>query len=485
VKRVVAAVLVLMLGLAFVGLLAFSAKGAAPSYSVKEGRAYAYKVSLDEDVFENIPACNPDEDPYKCDYSRYNHKPNCPQKMEIGRAGKAVRPQPPPDVKPTSGGAGDGAGSEPAKEAPPQSSPVRFNRIISSAAVSHLFDIREASGFAGQTWVDLSGVRDPEAFSQTNAFSQQAKWEERCYPREQAEAKDSYAHVLSRSEKRIETYHLSECNKRACTFEAPTPGTVGASAERARSIVHLFEEDGEVRGIISSVVEDLSYGDGAFTVDSLRTFARFSSDGTQGGLEWSVASTASGAKLGGQPISLPPGEMVSLPGFSVGVAAPYVDAPKDGSRLTIVAAGLTIAHEKQAQFFGGAELYASFGESVGFGPLGGVGPSDIGGGGGLDFGGGKDLGGSGSISLGGGGAGGGARIPIADNPPVASGPAEELLIYRVATGRGAAASIVALGMIMALLLGGRWMQRFAWGRRMTRLQPFKAIDWIYRAFVKT
>jgi hypothetical protein len=441
------------------------------------------KASLDEDAFENIPECDPDEHDYRCDYSRYNHKPNCPKAVEIGARGKAPEPKPPPKVEPVSGGSGDSADSAPSERPPPQSSPVRYNRIITSGSASRLLGTREAAGFGGQTWVDLSGVRDPQAFSQTNAFTQQANWEERCNPREEAKNGDSYAHVMSRSDEGIETYHLSECHKRECAFEAPTVGTFGASAEKARTIVHLDETKSEVTGSISAVVEDLSYGEGAFTVESLRTFVEFSSDGTQQGLKWAVASTASGAKFGGQPVSLPPGRMVSLPGFSVGVAAPFVKATEDGSQLTVVAAGLTIAHEKQAMFFGGAELYASFGEDASLPAFGGLGPvSGTGGSADLGLGGGLG-GGTGGVSVGGRFTG---RTPLAEEaPPAAAEPQDEVLVYEIATGRGAVASLLALGAIAAFLMAGRWLQRFAWGRRLYRAPPLKAIDWIYRAFVKT
>jgi hypothetical protein len=456
------------------------------AYSIKEARSYFAKVSLDEDVFENIPACDPETHKYECDYSRYNHKPNCPNKLEIGATGKAPEPKAPPEIEAEKGGAGDGAGGAPVPEQPAQSSPVRLNHYIVSGAVGHAPGLEEAQGFGAKQWVDLSGVREPEAFTLSNAFTNEPKWEERCYPKDQAEANDSYAHVMSRSRRSIETQHMSECNKRACTFEAPTPGTLGATAEKARMLLHLDEVDGKVVGRLSAVIEDLNYGDGALTVEYLHSYARFESDGTPLGLKWEVASTASGAKLGGQPITLPQGEMVSVPGFSVGIAAPYVEAPEDGKKLTIIAAGLTIAHEKQAVFFGGLETYAGFGETAGlptFGPPtptggGGLGPSNLGGGG-------VDLG-SGGLSLGSGGFAPIAGPTASDTePPVAAGPESEILVYRVSTGIGAVPLIIVLTGVSLFLLWGRWLQRFPWGRRMYRLQPFKAIDWIYRAFVKT
>jgi hypothetical protein len=36
-----------------------------------------------------------------------------------------------------------------------------------------------------------------------------------------------------------------------------------------------------------------------------------------------------------------------------------------------------------------------------------------------------------------------------------------------------------------VLVLARWSRRWPWGRRLCRAQPFKGIDWLYRAFVKT
>jgi hypothetical protein len=263
----------------------------------------------------------------------------------------------------------------------------------------------------------------------------------------------------------------------------------GASAEHARSIVDLSEGKDSVDAILSANVDELSYGSGAFTVDSVETFIVVTSDGTPAGLEWSVTSTASGASMGGQKLTLPPGEVVSGPGFSVGMAAPYVAATKDGTQLRIVAPGLMIASEQQAAFFGGAEIYAGFGEGLDFefiprtmddpdNDTFGDATSNFASGGGI---------GGGSSTLGAGSFGGGVGLGPSDtsSDPVAAAPATELLVYEQATGRGAVAGIVLLGLLGWFLLMGRWLQRFTWGRALYRVQPFRTIDWLYRAFVKT
>ncbi|MDQ3962589.1 MAG: hypothetical protein M3277_01525 [Actinomycetota bacterium] len=466
-----------------------NAAAASLQFSVKEGRAYAYKASLNRDVVRNLPPrCDPATDPYECDEGRYNHKPNCPKGIEIGPEGKAPDPKPRKDVTPTEGGAGDETGGQ----EPPQSSPVRFNRMMSLGSLSHLGGaVKEAAGLASDQYIDLSGRGQPEAHTESQAFSpNKASWEERCFPKqENSEDANDYTHVMSRSKDSVATYHLARCYRRACNFQAPTPGTFGASAERAESIVELAESGSQVVGELSAIVEDVSWGDGQLKIESIETHLAFSSDGTSSRLRWSVTSTASGARFAGQPISLPPGQVVNLPGMSVGVAAPYVEATSDGSQLTMVAPGLMVAHSEQSAFFGGAELYASFGETAGGLSFGGgpeidpgAGPGDVSG----SFGSSVGFGG-GSVDIGGPGLSGGIAIgsPTSNGTePVATG-GEELLVYRQATGRGTVAGLLALGFLGWLLLLGRWLQRFSWGRRIFLAQPFRLFDWIYRAFIKT
>ncbi len=47
------------------------------------------------------------------------------------------------------------------------------------------------------------------------------------------------------------------------------------------------------------------------------------------------------------------------------------------------------------------------------------------------------------------------------------------------------APLLALALLGVLLILVRWIGRYSWGRRLYRVQPFRALDWLYRAFVKT
>ena len=457
-------------------------------YSIKEARAYAQKASLDKAVIEAVPKCNPDDDPkYKCDEGQWNHKPNCPDKIEFGPDGKVPQPKP-PDVEPTRGGAGENTGGE---SPPPQSSPVRYNRFMALGTLSRVPGLKEARGLASRVYVDLSGRDDPEAHTESEAIGTSEPWEERCFPEDAAQDDgDNFTHLLSRSDRALSTYHFTECLKMQCFEGAPGPGTFGGDAEKATAIVDLAESGGEVVGKVSAVVEDLQYGGGQLTIESVETFIEFHSDGTPQGLRWSVSSTANGVKLGGQPITLPPGQMISGPGFSVGVAAPYVKAEEDGTKLTIVAEGLTIGTDQQAAFVGGGEVYASFGAGVPTTTLTEIPETDpdvgvsTGDGGSTDGGFDSPVGGIGSVSGSGGFDLAAPGAPEA-SAPTAAGDTGEVLVYEMATGRGGLPGLLLLGAIAWFFVMSRWLQRFAWGRKLTRLQPFRGLDWIYRAFVKT
>lgn len=456
------------------------------SFSIKESRTYAYKVSLIKEIIENAPKCDPADDPtYNCDEGQYNHKPNCPPDIAIGPKGKLPPFKAPEGFTPIEGGAGDGTGGE----RPPASSPVRLNELIALGTASHFGPVGEAAGYSSKAYVDLSGRDDPEQHTESDAFSSnKADYEERCWPEEAAEAGEDYAHLFSRSFDDVETYHNAECFRRACQWGGL--GNFGADAERARSITHLFEAGGRINIRMSAFVEDLNYGSGALTVEAIETFVDVSSDGTAAGLKWSVSTTASGARLGGQPVALPPGQVVSGPGFSFGVAAPYVATESDGSQIRVEAPGFMIATTQQTIHFAGAETGAGIGEALDFSFQGGGGStseeepattSDD------DF----ELSAApfdtGSASVGtttfGGGVAVGPSTPETEDPLAA--PATELLIYEQATGRGAVGAIVALGILGWFLLFGRWLQRYSWGRKLNRLQPFRTLDWLYRAFVRS
>lgn len=471
---------------AFVGLLClfggqvlFAGSAGAKKqfiYSVKEARAYAAKSSLHKEVVNAAPKCKPEEDKqYAC--TDHNHKPNCPKKIEIGERGKVPMPSPPKGVEPDSGRAGEGVGEDP----PPQSSPIRLNRLASLAKQSHLFGVREAGGLASSIYTDSSGRSEPEAHTVSEGFSNTVRdWEERCYWHDGGRDTDSYEHFLSRSGRAPDTYHLAECVGRQCQF------AFGINAERSRQIVHIVERKGKVVGSIESMVEGMQFGGpGGIVVDSVVTYVSFESDGTEPGLKWAVASRASDARLGGQPVPLPPGETVSGGGFSVGMAEPYVEAAPDGTTLTMIAPGLHVGHQEQAALFGGAELYMSAGQQA---------QADLDfddgleteGGGVFDDDGSFNSGlGSGGISGGTSGFDGGVTGGEDGGDTLAAGETGEVMIFEKATGIGAVAVIVALGGFCWFLLLSRWLQRYTWGQKLSRMQPFKFIDWMYRAFIKT
>ncbi len=487
---VLACALTMVFGPMTVALRAQAASGQSKSsvgYSIRDVRAYAYKAGLRDEIIPLIPPCKPEDDPYDCDNSKWEHKENCPEPIEIGRKGKAPKPKPPREAEPAKGGAGDHAGPA---ERPEQGTPIQLNRLLSAAKQSHVSGLSEAGGLASSIYTDSSGRSEPLAHTQSEAFAPNfAPYEERCYSGDDSGDprpvdKDNYEHFLSRSFKTPSTYHLSECFGKRCQFG------LGFSAERARQIVLIEETSGAVSGQLHSMVDGLKSAGGAFTLDSIVTYVTFRSDGTRAGLKWSAVTTASGAKIAGQPVALPPGETVGGPGFSVGVSEPYVDAAKDGRKLTILALGLHFGSREQNAFLGGAEVVASFGADESFQfpsfdePETGAPGAPSGTGSGGDFG--PIGGGSGGFGVGnpGGFDDAGQSPPPAAPPPVAAGEPEEILIYKVVTGIGIAPALLALGLLGWMMLLSRWLQRYTWARRLYGVQPFRALDWMYRAFIK-
>ena len=61
------------------------------TYSLREARAYAFKVSLSKQELQLIPPCKPASDPYGCDTSKYEHAPNCPANIALGCGGWSRR----------------------------------------------------------------------------------------------------------------------------------------------------------------------------------------------------------------------------------------------------------------------------------------------------------------------------------------------------------------------------------------------------------
>jgi hypothetical protein len=444
-------------------------------YSVREARAYVYRVSLSPEVIEaaglqdQFAPCDPAEDPYQCDETEYEHAPNCPDGVALGRgeAGPAILPAPGAAV--TEGGSGDSLGPE---EAPPLASPITLNQQVAVGSLGRLGNVREASGLASDSYVDLSGRQEPTMHTESDAFTpNRSSYEERCAP--DGATEDEHAHFLSRSSEAPETYHLAECREE-CTFGG---AAIGAESEEARTLVHLSERGGRLEGLVHASMHDAVWAGGTLTADLLDTTLRFTTDGTPGGLDYSVSTTAVGVTFNGVPIALPPGEPVAVPGAQIGVAAPYVNAPTSGRALDVVAPGLFIATSTQTVLFGGVELSATMGRQTATGGFTGGDDDDD------DVDSGLDGDGSSLPPIGPGPTASPTPAPTATGGPDAADP--ELAVSRIRTGGWIVPMFLGAGLLAALLLLMRWLGRYPWGRRMYRAQPFRTIDWIYRAFVKT
>lgn len=470
-------------------------KGQKLVFSITEARAYASRASLRKEVIEvaglrdRAQPCDPSKDPYQCDRTQYAHEPNCPKQTAYGPKGQVPEAPVAEGAQAKSGGAGGALGPP---ESPPLASPVTLNDLLVIGSLHHA-STSDARGLASDSYVDLSGRQTPEAHTETDAFAANgARYEERCWPMEGQNVSPNHVHVLSRSDRTPSTYHYALCVERGCTFGGPFQG----GAERGETIVDLRRDGGAVVGRIRALLEDVTYAGGQFVAESIETVVSFRSDGTAPGLEWSVTSKASGAQLGGRPIALPPGQIVSAGGLQVGMAAPHVRAADNGSELRIVAPGLVVAHDEQTAFVGGAELSATFGRPSGADSTGGAGGA---GGGSADgasegesVGEGSGGGSGASAPPGGGSASGGS--PVAGSPGEAApappegpggpgGATASATSSRLSqTGTAATVAILGLGLVVLLLLLLRWARRWEWASG--HVQPFRALDWLHRAFIK-
>src|SRR5205085_2720392 len=116
---------IISVALSVVAALGWSGPAQASSnqltYQISDARAYAYKASISQPVIQAVgpfTACEPKQDKYHC--QDYNHKKNCPPKVAFGAKGLPPDPQPPADVDGISGGAGQGAGTDPTGTGVPQ-----------------------------------------------------------------------------------------------------------------------------------------------------------------------------------------------------------------------------------------------------------------------------------------------------------------------------------------------------------------------------
>ncbi|HEX9823843.1 MAG TPA: hypothetical protein VGB51_05540 [Actinomycetota bacterium] len=459
------------------------ATGAASTevrFTVREARAYLYRVALRKEVIEaaqNAEPCDPKEDPYHCDDVAYNHRPNCPEPIALEAKGRGARPAPAPGAEPEEGSAGDGAGPE---SEPPLSSAVTLNEFLVLARLGKVGTVVEAAGMASDSFVDLSGRQEPELHTESNAFAPNVRdLEERCL--EEEEGSGSYKHFLSRSFHRPSTYHLAECFQDDCTFDR---ATFFAQAREGRTIVSLSKRGDRVTGSLSATFQELSWGEGAVTVDQLHTFITFTSDGTAEGLAWKVDTTAKGLRLGGEPVALPGGDLVGTEALQVGVAAPYVRAPEEGDALRIVAPGLVIASREQTVYLAGAELDASMDRGEPFSSPGGTGEGS-GGQSGTDPA-------TGSVTA--------TEAPPVDDAAatpgeipagdeVASndtaGPQAIVSVERIRTGLLPVLGILLAGALGVLLILHHWLRRFPLIRGAYRAGPLHALDRLLRAFVRS
>ena len=423
------------------------------TYSIREARAYAFKVSLSKQELQLIPPCDPSTDPYGCDTSKYVHTPNCPATIARGRTKPGPLPEPASNSIVVSGGSGGGLGTE-----PNQSSPVRLNRLLALGRLGHSGMFPSAGGFSSDQYVDLNGRQTPEAHTQSEAFSNLPDYEERCWP---APFKaSSFQHFLSRSGDGPATYHLAECFGSQCTLGA------GVSVEHALSLVDLREKDGRVVGSVQSELQGLNLIPGVAKIDLLSTYISIHSDGTGKGLAWSVATTVAGLTVAGQKVALPAGSTIPVQGTTIGLVTPYVLPSDDGHEIAIMAPGLSLMSDQQSIFLGGAELYGTFDRqpAPSFNPLHPLilpplppsilPPSSL-------------------------------QIPTTVAPVTQPVAAPQFAIRIYDTGLIAVAAILAAGIAATLLIFLRWSRRWAWGRKVSSVQPFAGIDWLYRAFIKT
>lgn len=461
------------------------------TYTIKEARTYAYKVSLTKEIIEAAGPCEDDpRTPYNdCDKSVHTRTPNCP--TSIALAGKkAPEVTLPGGALPASGGSGDALGTDPSGGSPPQANPVRLSELIPIAHMGNLGAALESGGLSSDTYVDLDGRQNPEAHTESDGFSPNlSRVEERCWSGWGDDDKpnqidpSSYAHLLSRSGAGPNTYHLAECKGEQCSRSQSTDGR--PSFDEARMIVSLFESGGKIFGRMSAMVSEITFQQGVLSVDSVTSYLAFESDGTENGLKWTAFTSASGVKIGGQPVKLPPGTAVggpALPGtetplFYVGLAGPYVRAAEDGTSLTMIAPGLYIGTDQQASFIGGAETYAGMGrvppQPVGTGPtLTDPGFDTI-----------TTTGTQPIPSIGNEPEGGGPVAPSAGLPEREGG--RTVAVSEHHSGPLAMASILGTGAVLLLLLLAGWARRFEWARRLYSIQPFKTFDWLYRAFLQT
>jgi hypothetical protein len=471
------------------------ASGEQLTYQVSDAEAYAYKASIPQPVVQAAPKCNPKTDKkFHCD--TYDPQPNCPPKIAIGASALPADPQPPANVQGISGGAGDTEGQDPTQTNVPQSSSIRLHRLYANGQLGDASGILAANGLASLQYTDLGSPPWTNGYShtETDAFTNQDNYEERCYATDSngnynakasgnAKPGDSYAHFFSHSFTAPATDEFSECFQSQCQFY------FGITASHGVSQLHLEQTGDTVRGVLSADLVGLQFPGGfPLEIKELQTYAEFESNGTADGLRWQAVTSAHGATLAGQPINLPTGKSFEFgqgdQAVAFGLSGPYVTASKDGSDLQMVAPGFFVATSQQTAFFAGAELTANFGKAAGAPVF----PTQSSGG----FGGGTSsiqpsgsTGGNAGVSLGSGSVKAPANTGSASSPSTTTQALPQSTLISKTDPPWAPLTIFGFGLLALLVVVVRWAQQFQWGRDLLTMRPVRGVEWLYRAFVKS
>jgi hypothetical protein len=474
------------------------------NYSIKDARAFLWQIHYPQSTFitEKYAPCIEEDDAYKCDRTRYNQTPGSCADQALGRTKEAAETPKPDEVE---GGVGPNDSAGKAADFP-VGNPVE---VIHGLALGRLGSSPEAGGLASMYYVDQSGRRETEAHAESDAYvSNRNDYEERCAVVDAFSETGMYdgpfaAHELSRADQTPSTYNMSAFT----TFEASKypPG----QSKESVSVVKLWEAGGKVHGVLTSTVRGLTLAD-QITVDLVRSVISFSSDGTEKGLEAVAKTEALGITIAGTKLpALAANNVIPLGNNSyLGVVSPIVQESDKGHQLTVRAPGLFLAantplnmlpipedpfvsppldqlpgadslkgrltlggklYEPQVVYVAGALLDAGMSRIPAFslGPIpfvprlpplpplhiGTVTPPTY----------------------------TNTEVPIPATQPVG---APHYITRELAGSAWTLATILAFTIIGLLGVMGRWSMRYEWAQKASRVPPFPAFGWAYRAFLK-
>ena len=507
------------------------------TFSIKDARAFLTQIHYPQSTFlsEFYAPCQPEDgpptlgvipdpgDPFKCDRTAYDQTPGTCGDQALGR--KEEAPETPTAAEL------EGAVTEPTEGAGatadwPRGNPVT---VIHGLAIGRLGG-SESGGLASMYYVDNSGRRETRAHVESDGFvGNRNDYEERCAAVDAVSESSDYnaplaAHMLSRADQSPATYNMASFT----TVEASRMNFPPGQPKESVSIVKLWQEKGRVNGLLTSTVRAFKLAD-QITVDAVRSVISFSSDGTEKGLKLAAKTEALGLTLFGTKIaSLTGNQIIDLgEGSFLGVLSPVVHDNKGGRQISVRAPGLFLATnttlnelpipEDPFQYEEpGAELRGAIGDIRNeFCVGGGRDPS-------------QSIAKNGCrLSLGGklfpgqvvyvAGAildAAVGRGPIFSLPPIPplpplpqvpgltpgttppiigpvppNAPPQPVGVARFEF-RGLSESPWPLLMIMVLSMIGfiavmaRWSLRYSWAQSLSRVPPFPAVGWAYRAFLK-